>query len=443
MANDELRAYISRHERDHGPIELQGAGEAEVGAEQRAGGMPVVLQAGTTQPLSAKVALGLATPQGSARSGDDSSLQGVPAAIPSPDTVQPTVQTVCDVQAATPPRESNVIASARIALASPSPSVPTEVLLGAYRWQRRSEATQLPGVDDDFTWNSSVANLLDVMESPVSPGSSFTISNPLVDMSTEDEANVREITDALSSSVVLTSTGASVASPAETSSSQHQRQRAARRKQRRRPTAPEMEAPSDSSASSEERAAKGKRPRRQSKKTKLAKQRAAKIRAIVQEARDDRMLRTDLRCAADSPPQSRKKKSAVRTKICRSAAGTLEAHKPAAATSQRTSTKPASLAPGQNAKEAADPQNLASPLYGSFRTASFAERALDLNETQLDVYHTIGELRDRRDSILRRYAALVLFPASIAASEQMPVSCVPLMYWQPFRGLLHPTSLWS
>eukprot|EP01043_Picozoa_sp_COSAG02_P003270 COSAG02_NODE_79_length_40228_cov_18.435762_25_plen_441_part_00 len=423
-AQDELLEYIRQHERVHGavavpsePSDLQrlyrddSASQLRqsAGGSPREWGVPVGLQAGAT---SAKVALGLGTPQASPERGEAADAVPEPLLRPSSTAAQPLA---CDELAQTPPRESKVVAAAGLALASPvAASVPTEVLLGAYRWQRRADSPPLPAVDADLTWDSSVANLMDVLESPVSPGGSLSVSNPLVDLSTEDEAVVRGMTHTLSRSELLTATELSAPTPEENSSSRKQRPQPGRRKQRRRAKNPASEASgtSDSSVapSSEERPATRHRRRRQSKKKEsaLAQKRVAKIRAIVKDAREDRTLRPDLRCTANSPPQqhpqprqrpAQRAKSAKHAKAQRSAVDEPQARRAAAKSGLRTDVRaPDTATSAQEATKDAELQEQASPL----RSSVPLENSAQLNETQLDVYRTIGELRDRRDSILRR-----------------------------------------
>lgn len=428
-ANDELLRYIERHERVHGPITVpakrESEGEAQwrqsagrspadkeedaqqqrqsAGSSPREWGVPVAPQAGAT---SAKVALNLGTPQASPERGQAALVQQ-----PVAQQLSPPLLSAKGELAPTPPRESTVVAAARIALASPAGSLPTEVLLGAYRWQRRAA-----GVDDsDFTWNSSVANLIGVFGSPVPAGSLF--ASPLADMSTEDEAVVRGMTHTLSRSDLLKPTEASVAAPAETSSSRKLRQQPARRTQRTwaKRVTPQAPATSDSSGtlSSGQRSAPRHNPRRQAKlKSKLAQERAAKIRAIVKDVQEDRMLRPDLRCTANILPQQNASNSRPtppknpekEAKTHRPAAHQLKSPKAAAKAGQRTLCKPADPTPVHTANKDTEAQSFALPLHSSVPAAP-SPVSSQLNETQLEVYHTIGELRDRRDSILRRYHA--------------------------------------
>ena len=173
-AQDELLEYIQQHERVHGAIavpsmasdvqrRVQRPNAATTGAasklRQSAGGsprewgVPVGMQAGAT---SAKVALGLGSPEASPERGKAVGTGPQPLSQPASTTAQ---SPACHELAPTPPRESKLVAAAHLALASPSAaSVPSEVLLGAYRWQRRTESPPLPSVDADFTWNSSAAD---------------------------------------------------------------------------------------------------------------------------------------------------------------------------------------------------------------------------------------------------------------------------------------------
>lgn len=432
-AQDELLEYIQQHERVHGDIDvssvpsvLQRRDDASTAAasklRQSAGGsprewgVPVGLQAGAT---SAKVALGLGTPQASPERGEAVGTRPQPLSRSSSTAAQ---SPECHELAPTPPRESKLVAAARLALASPSAaSVPSEVLLGAYRWQRRTDSPPLHTMDAEFTWNSSAANLMDVLESPVSSGSSLTVSNPLVDLSTEDEAVIRGMSNALSRSDVLSATELSAPPPAETRSSRKQRPQPARRKQRRRAMKPASEASgtSDSSVapSSEERSATRQRPRRQAKKkSTLVQKRAAKIRAIVKDAREDHMLRPDLRCTAPNPPQQhptpvlrsvQRTKSTKHVKAQRPAVDNPQARSGAAKAGLQTIVPAADTATREqlaDARQDAELQGRASPRRPSDPAqAALVGSSAQLNETQLEVYHTIGELRDRRDSILRRY----------------------------------------
>ena len=476
--------YIEQHERAHGPIavpaqrasEGEGEGDAQrrrpaggspvdkeggdaqrrqsVGGSPREWGVPVAPQAGAT---SAKVALSLGSPQASPERGQAALVQQ-----PVAPQLSPPPPGASDKLAPTPPRESKVVAAARIALASPARSLPTEVLLGAYRWQRRAAGVD----DDDFTWNSSAANLMGVLGSPVSAGSRF--ASPLADMSTEDEAVVRGMTHTLSRSDLLTSTEPSVVAPAETSSSRKQRQQPARRTQRIRAkrATPQAPATSDSSGtlSSGQRSASRHNPRRQAKlKSKLAQERAAKIRAIVKDVQEDRMLRPDLRCSADNLPQQKAsgarptqiKKPAKDAKSQRPAAHQLKSPRAAPKADLRTLCEPADPSPVHTANNDTEAQSLALPLRSSVPAApSPVGNSSQMNETQLEVYHTIGELRDRRDSILRRYRAqlplftnshwlqrltqsLLLYAAAdtFAAAQRITIS-------NKLAGPIHTSTVW-
>lgn len=477
-ANDELLAYIERHERLHGSIavaqapsgreggsnvygraavNLYGQGHSQRqssgGGSPREWGVPVAPQAGAT---SAKVALGLGTPQASPvrvlyatsppAQADAKSAQAARSAV-QPSEQEPACEEPASTPTPSPTRESKIVAATRVALPSPSVSVPTEVLLGAYRWQRRVDAPAPSGADDEYTWNSSAANLMDVLESPVSLGSSFTASNPLVEMSTEDEAVVRGMSRTLSSSDVLdsrkTSTHALVQGHA--GSARKERQRSARRKQRRRvKKLTEVPVTSDSSVtpSSEERSLARKSPRQHAKnnnkkKSKQTQKRAAKIRAIVKDAREDRMLRPDLRCPDNkSQPQKSGKRSATHTKMRRSACDKSQKASRAAATTDLQTSPELTKHPARDATDlqtfpeptkppardttatGTDLQNVAPSMHSSVPTPSHLENPVNMSKTQLDVYHTIGELRERRDSILRRYSTLA-FAHTVAAESDI------------------------
>lgn len=430
-ANDELLSYIARHERLHGAIPVpesraaRDARDARAASELRQSldgsprewGLPVAPQPGATQRMSAKVALGLGTPHTSPSRGPTSRSAAqapAPATQPQPELQPAGAAEAEKKRAPTPPRESRVVAAARIALASPAPSVPTEVLLGAYRWQQRAEAARnpAPAVEDDISWHSSAANLMDVLESPVSLGSSFTMSNPLADASTEGEAIMRDMTEVLSGSELLASAEASPPTSAE-SSRRKQRQRSARRKQRSRAkkaASEEALETSDSSIapSTIERSTARKARRRSAKKnSKPAQKRAAKIRAIVKEAREDRMLRPDLRCSNDEllrreprttatdavkPLTEHVRHEPADDEMHRAAALPTAAALPAAVTATTDATSTEDKLPQQPATA---PLSVVPPTEDS--------SIIQANETQLEIFQTIGEYRDRRDDTLRRY----------------------------------------
>ena len=431
-AVDALAAYIEAHEAEHGAVAVPSKHWREWGA-------PVAPQAGSTRRLSAKVALGLGTPH-------TSPVRQAAAAAAAERQPQPLLpqqqqqqhdeeaeerqlvapgydhgQSVQQRRLPSPPRESRVVAAARIALASPSPgAVPAEVLLGAYRWQSRSAAaaaaaaaqqkqeSSSPPHDplDDLSWHSSVANLMDLPESPVSLGSSLSFShaNPLADCdaSTEGEELMRDMTEMLGESAPssaplpsapeedLSALGSPIVATAR-------RQRSVRRK--RASKAAKAAALDSSDSVVEEPSARRVPPRRAEKaagksvssKTaaqKAALARAAKIRAIVKEAGEER--RAYLR--SDAPllrqPQD----------IASMPTATTPSAQPAA--DAAAAALPLEVPPAQIAVAAEEPQ----PRFPVDLLPLGSVSPVDDPQTrisQLDFYKMVGEFRVNQDDILR------------------------------------------
>ena len=222
-------------------------------------------------PQSAATAAATAAPAAAA-TGDGAQAADAPAAAP------PSAPPPSPASAAAEPgpdgaasRDSRAETAARAAVAGASPAagVPAEVLLGAYRWQRRAAAREAgdprpwdagdvpapapamaldgqapaearqatataPTMHNEFSWRSSVANLLDTpaAPSPVLPRASSRPRASLCesDKDTSGEDLVRDLTQMLSESALSTSLEKS--SRSSRSSRRRRRSRRVRRAKR-------------------------------------------------------------------------------------------------------------------------------------------------------------------------------------------------------------------
>jgi len=198
-------------------------------------------------PQSTAAAAATAAPAAAATDGDGAQ----PAAdAPAEPAAPPSAPPPSPASAAAEPGTDGAEAAARAAVAGASPAagVPAEVLLGAYRWQRRAAAREAgdprpweagdvpapapapaptvaldgqapaearqatataPTMHNEFSWRSSVANLLDTPAAP-SPVLPRALSRPRAslcesDKDTSGEDLVRDLTQMLSESALSTS----------------------------------------------------------------------------------------------------------------------------------------------------------------------------------------------------------------------------------------------